>query len=79
MITAEQIIQQINALSLEERAKVRNYLIESQPKEEFIECEYSNEEMEDMINDLEDAKKGINVSPAFDSMDDAIQWLNAPE
>jgi hypothetical protein len=32
-----------------------------------------------IIKASEEADKGVNVSPAFDNMDDAIKWLNDPK
>lgn len=34
---------------------------------------------EEVLEASREAEKGINLSPAFDNVEDAIAWLNAPD
>ncbi len=39
----------------------------------------TKEEVEAIIQAQKDAEKGINVSPAFDNIEDALAFLDSPE
>ncbi len=64
MMTAEEVIVIIRELPPEEQEKVADYL--NAGEEEYVEEEnYSPEDMAKIDHDLEEAKRGINVSPTL--------------
>jgi len=76
MKTAEEIIVAIEGLPPEEVEKVWEYL---HSVDDFRPTEYPPEVLEEIAMDVEEAKRGINVSPTFSSMDEAIKWLHMKE
>lgn len=61
MRTAEEVISIIQELSIEERKKITDYLVANE--EEFIEENYSLENMAMLDRIQAEAENGINVSP----------------
>ncbi|RJP18472.1 MAG: hypothetical protein C4527_28920 [Candidatus Omnitrophota bacterium] len=76
MKTAEEIIVAIEGLPPEEVEKVWEYL---NSVDDFRPTEYPSEVLEEIARNVEEAKRGINVSPTFSSMDEAIKWLHMKE
>lgn len=74
MKTANDIIGEIQELSLDERQKVIDYLSADDGK--FTETCYSKEIIEEIDRDIEEAERGINVSPAFETASEAIAYLH---
>lgn len=72
MKTAEEIILDIQELSLEERQKIREFMDE---KDEYVETCYTRKVMEEISHDVEEAEKGINVSGTFDNAQEVISHL----
>lgn len=72
MKTAEEIIQEIKELPLEERQKVADYM--SVEEEPFLETNYSPEDMAKLYQDIEEYNQGIDVVGPFTG-EDAIAYL----
>ncbi|MEW6236321.1 MAG: hypothetical protein AB1656_13120 [Candidatus Omnitrophota bacterium] len=72
MKTAEEVIAIIQELPPEERQKVAEYLNESE--EEFLEENYSPEDIALLDRLQDEAERGINVEE-FASMEEAIKSL----
>jgi len=72
MKTAEEVIVIIQELPPEEREKVAEYLNASE--EQFMEEDYSPEDAAKILKSVEEADRGINVSPELEG-DEAIAYL----
>ncbi|MEW6236319.1 MAG: hypothetical protein AB1656_13110 [Candidatus Omnitrophota bacterium] len=75
MKTAEEVIEILQELPPEERRKVAEYLYESE--EEFLEENYSPEDMAKIEHDLEEAKQGINVIGPFYTTEELLSHLDS--
>lgn len=71
MRTAEEIILEIKELPPEEVQKIEEYLYH-----EREECELSPEELEEVNRRAAEADRGENLSPVFDTVEEALEWLH---
>lgn len=71
MKTAEKINQELKEHPSENPGKVTNFLTS---EEEYLEENYSEEDLAKINHDAEEAKQGINVE-RFNSMNEALQSL----
>lgn len=67
-MTAKEIIEQIKALPADEIQEVVDFVYEMEQDE------FSPQETEEILRRGEEAKQGINMSPPFQSLQEALDW-----
>ena len=75
MTRAERIILEIQELPLDELKQIVEY-VDSLKVDDFQPTQYSSDDMKLLDKDLEEARKGIHMSPTFQNADDAIAFLH---
>lgn len=74
MKTADEVIQDIQELSFEERQKVVDYLL-LEDDEPFQPTRLSPEDMAKLDQDMEEYRQGIDVSPVLRTKEEIIAYL----
>ncbi|MGI6455544.1 MAG: hypothetical protein ACOX5R_07945 [bacterium] len=72
MKTAEEVMKLIQELAPEEKQKLFDYVTDEM---NYRETEYPPHIIEELNRDAEEARKGINSSPVFIEINDAIAYL----
>lgn len=73
-MNAQQVIEQFENLPPDEQQKVSEYIYQKELKNDRP-INYSSETLEQLHQEAEEAKRGIDISPAFTNTEELVKWL----